>query len=394
MTKPRVKVVVWDSIGNTLLGVRPWASWEPAHRDQLLREDPGGEARAPSFAQLFAGYDVDLIWFNSVDSPYAAFTGLAADYAGSLRFGATADAVAAELHDADFLVLHKERLPADALRGAGRLRLVQHLGLDHRGVPMDAARELGVPVAATPLVNYITVAEHVWAFILNWAKRLPALREHMRAGAHVEAWHLFPDLKYLGDLTLGILGMGEIARPIARAAQAFDMPTVYWDIERNPELEAAYGMTFVGWDEIFRRADVLTVQLALNERTEGIVGAREIGLMRPTALFVNTARGKLVDQPALVAAVAEGRLGAIALDVFDEEPLPPDDPLLALHDREGERVTLTPHCAWQSPWTWVRDSREIWDNVLRSLRGEPIRHRVDDAASNEHLTSERTGRQP
>jgi phosphoglycerate dehydrogenase-like enzyme len=387
MTKPRVKVVVWDSIGNTLLGVRPWASWEDAHRDQLLREDPDGEVRAASFAQLFDDYDVDLIWFNSVDSPYAVFTGLAEDYAPNLRVGATAEAVAAELHDADFLVLHKERLPADALRHASRLRLVQHLGLDHRGVPMDAARELGVPVAATPLVNYITVAEHVWAFILSWAKRLPALREHMGARAYAgEAWHLFPDLKYLGDLTLGILGMGEIARPIARAARAFDMPTIYWDIERRPELEAAYGMEYVEWDMIFRRADVLTVQLALNEATEGIVGAREIGLMRPTALFINTARGKLVDQPALVAAVAEGRLGAIALDVFAEEPLPPDDPLLDLHDREGGRVTLTPHCAWQSPWTWVRDSQEIWLNVLRSLNGEPIRHRVDDASRRGHRT--------
>ena len=386
MTKPRVKVVVWDSIGNTLLGVRPWASWEDAHRAQLLREDPDGEARAASFAQLFAGYDVNLIWFNSVDSPYAVFTGLAEDYAPNLRVGATAAAVAAELHDADFLVLHKERLPADALSRAERLRLVQHLGLDHHGVPMDVAREMGVPVAATPLVNYITVAEHVWAFILSWAKQLPALREHMRARAHAGTWHLFPDLKYLGDLTIGILGMGEIARPIARAARAFDMPTIYWDIERRPELEAAYGMEYVAWDEIFRRADVLTVQLALNEQTAGIVGAREIGLMKPTALFINTARGKLVDQPALVEAVAARRLGAIALDVFADEPLPPDDPLLALHDREGGRVTLTPHCAWQSPWTWVRDSQEIWLNVLRFLKGEPIRHRVDDASRSEHRT--------
>jgi phosphoglycerate dehydrogenase-like enzyme len=376
MAKQPVKIVVWDSIGNTLLGVRPWSSWEPIQVEHFLREDPAGEQHAPSFRQLFADYDVDLIWFNSAEGPYAPFGQLYADYEGSLRFTQSVDEIAREIVDADELVIHKERLPADALRGATRLKLVQHLGQDYRGVPMDAARELGVPVAATPLINYITVAEHVWALILNRLKRLPAIREHMRARVYAETWGLFPDTKYLGDVTLGLLGMGEIARPVARVARAFDMPTIYWDVERFPDLEAKYGLRFVEWDEIFRRADVLTVQLALNDKTRGIIGAREIGLMKPTALFVNTARGKLVDQAALTGAVAEGRLGAVALDVYAEEPLPYDDPLLALHDQPGDRVTLTPHCAWQSPWTWVRDSRELWDNVLRSLRGEPIHHLV------------------
>jgi len=207
-------------------------------------------------------------------------------------------------------------------------------------------------------------------------KRLPALREHMRARAYAETWGLFPNVRYAGDVTLGILGMGEIARPIARYAQAFEMPAIYWDIERFPDLERKYGVRYVEWDEIFRTSDILTVQLALNDKTQGIIGAREIGLMKPTALFINTARGKLVDQPALTSAVAGGRIGGIALDVYAEEPLPYDDPLLELHDQPGDRVTLTPHCAWQSPWTWVRDSQEIWFNVLRSLNGEPIRHLV------------------
>lgn len=376
MAGERIKIVVWDSIGNTLLGVRPWSSWDEKTLAHLLREDPAGPERARSFRDLFTGHDVDLIWFNSADAPYAPFGQLYADYEGSLRFTRSVDQIAAELPDADFLVLHKERLPADALRTARKLKLIQHLGQDYRGVPMEAARELGVPVAATPLVNYVTVAEHVWAFVLTWLKRLPALREHMRARAYADTWGLFPDLKYLGDVTLGILGMGEIARPIARYAQAFEMPAIYWDIERFPEIEERYGVRFVEWDEIFGQSDVLTVQLALNDKTRGIIGAREIGLMKPTALFVNTARGKLVDQPALTRAVADGRIGGVALDIYAEEPLPYDDPLLDLHDQPGGRVTLTPHCAWQSPWTWVRDSQEIWFNVLRSLRGEPIRHLV------------------
>ena len=170
--------------------------------------------------------------------------------------------------------------------------------------------------------------------------------------------------------------MGEIARPVARAAHAFGMPVRYWDIQRFPELETAYTMRLTEWEELFATADVLSVQLALKPETEGIIGARELGLMKPTALFINTARGKLVDQAALTNALVARRIGAVALDVFAEEPLPVDDPLLTLHDRAeaGERVTLTPHNAWQSPWTWVRDSQELWLNVRRSLRGEPVHH--------------------
>src|SRR5262249_12837634 len=145
---------------------------------------------------------------------------------------------------------------------------------------------------------------------------------------------------------------------------------------RFPDLESAYAMNYVPWDELFAMSDVVSVHLTLNSQTEGSIGAREIGLMKPTALFINTARGKLVDQIALTEALAAGRMGAVALDVFTEEPLPVDDPLLRLHDGGDERVTLTPHNAWQSPWTWVRDSQELWLNVRRALRGEPVHHLV------------------
>lgn len=378
MSGERVKIVVWDSIGNTLLGVRPWESWDAHIRETLLRENPSAETVALPLREILAGYDVDLTWFNSADAPYAPFGQLYADYGESLRFTHSMDEIADAVEDADFLVVHKERLPAEVLERAKKLRLVQHLGQDYRGVPLDVARARGIPVAATPLINYITVAEQVWAYILNWAKRLPSLRTHMARRAYVDSWHGFPDTKYLGDLTLGLLGMGEIARPVARVAHAFGMPVRYWDIERFPDLETAYGMVFTEWDELFETVDIISVQLALKPETEGIIGVREIGLMKPTALFINTARGKLVDQPALTDALAAGHIGAVALDVFAEEPLPVDDPLLSLQDDvdADERVTLTPHSAWQSPWTWVRDSQELWLNVCRSLRGEPLDHLV------------------
>lgn len=376
VTTPRIKIIVWDSIGNTLLGVRPWDSWEPHIKEEMLRERPDAATAAASFHQILADYDIDLIWFNSADAPYAPFGQLYADYDGALRFTRDVEEIGREVEDADFLVLHKETLPAEYVERATKLKLIQHLGQDYRGVPMDAARAKGIPVAATPLVNYITVAEQVWAYILNWAKRLPALREHMAARRYAATWSLFPHTHYLGDLTLGLLGLGEIARPIARAAQAFEMPTIYWDIRRFPDLEERYGVRYVEWDELFQTADVVSTQLALNDQTHGIIGAREFAQMKPRALFINTARGKLVDQSALTAAIAGDKIGAVALDVYAEEPLPYDDQLLVLHDGADERITLTPHNAWQNPWTWVRDSQELWFNVLRFLRNEPMRHLV------------------
>lgn len=163
----RIKIVVWDSIGNTLLGVRPWASWDPGVRAALLAEHPDGEAVALPLAALLGDASFDLTWFNSADEPYAPFGQLYADYTDSLQFTRSVDEIVAAVVEADYLVLHKETLPPAAIERAHRLRLIQHLGENVRGVPVAAARQRGIPVAATPLVNYITVAEQVWAYILN-----------------------------------------------------------------------------------------------------------------------------------------------------------------------------------------------------------------------------------
>jgi D-3-phosphoglycerate dehydrogenase len=382
----RVKIVVWDHIGNTLLGVRPWSSWAPSIQRWMLAEDPEAEAHAPSFDQLFADYDVDLQWFLGEMSGPGIFGTLVEDFAPAVRELTDAEQLMPAIADADYVVIHKQALPAAAVLGAERLRLLQHLGQDYRGVPMAAARERGIPVAATPLVNYIAVAEHVWALILNHLKRLPVLRQHIASKSYGADWSAVPHIGLARDSTLGLAGFGEIARPIARIAKAFDMPVLYWDIVRFPELEEQYGVTFVEWDELFRRSDILSVQLALNDQTAGIIGAREIDMMPPHALFINTARGKLVDQVALTTALEAGRLGGAALDVFFEEPLPHDDPLHALHENLDANVTLTPHIGWQSPWTWVRDSHEIWNNVLRSLRGEPIHYLVSETSSGSRST--------
>ena len=349
----QLNIVVWDAVGNTMTGVRPWEKWLPDYREHMLAEDPDARAHAPSFAEIFADYDVSLHMVNSLDE------------------------LSQHIEEADFVVIHKNSVPYEVMRRARKARLIQHLGLDYRGIPMDAARELGVPVAATPLVNYLAVAEHAWALILNHLKSMPTQREFMRRRAYTgRQWGPPQGVKMVRDQTLGLVGFGEIARPMARIARAFGMRVIYWDGIRFEHLEQQYEVTYVPWEELFRTADVISTHLPINERTEGIIGAREIGWMKPNALFVNTARGKLVDQAALTEALRERRIGGAGLDVFDPEPLPADDPLHALAEDLSYHVTITPHSAWQGPWTWIRDSQEIWFNVLRCLRGEPIHYLV------------------
>ncbi len=368
-----IKIVVWDNIGNVLLGVRPWEEWSPRILERLRREQPEAAARAPSFAEIFRDYEIELTWLYDPVKSQLGFRELFALNGAILRDATEPATVAATIREAEFLILHKETVAPDVLRAATGLRLIQHLGQDIRGVPLDVAREMGVPVAAVPLTNYLVVAEQAWAMILGQLKRLPQQRAQMAARAYTNSWGYAPGLRYVADLSLGLLGLGEIARPLARYARAFDMRVRYWDRVRFPELEAEYGIEWVEWDELFRASDVLSVQLALNPQTEGIIGVREIGLLKPDVLFVNTARGKLVDQAALTAALRERRIGGAALEVFAEEPLPTDDPLLDLHVDPSYNVTLTPHSSSIAPWTWFRDSQAVWYNVLRSLRGEQVK---------------------
>ncbi len=349
----RIKIVVWDKVGNVMWGVRPWDEWSLRAQGFLMMEDADARTHAPSFAELFKDYNVHLRHVDTVEE------------------------LATEIDDADFLVVHKNSVPPEVLRRGERLRLIQHLGWDYRGIPIPTAQEMSVPVAATPLVNYLAVAEHGWALMLSLLKRLPSQQRYMEERTYlVEGWGIVPGVRLVRGLTLGLLGFGEIARPLAQMAQAFGMECIYWDIVRFPELEDSYKVRFVEWEEIFSQSDVLSVQLALNEQTEGIIGSHEFGLMKRDALFINTARGKLVDHYALVEALRWHRIGGAGIDAFGVEPLPADDPLHDLHMDPRYNVILTPHTAWQGHWTHIHDSLEIWYNVLHVLRGEPVQHLV------------------
>src|SRR5690606_11326338 len=150
-----------------------------------------------------------------------------------LRHVESAAELASEISDADFLVVHKNDVPPEVLRQGKKLRLIQHLGWDHRGIPVQTAKEMSVPVAATPLVNDLAVRELAWALMLSLLKRLPAQARYMDDRAYLpEGWGMVPGVRLVRGLTLGLVGFGEIARPLARMADVFGMECLYWDITR------------------------------------------------------------------------------------------------------------------------------------------------------------------
>lgn len=372
-----VKIVVWDNIGNTLLGMRGWDAWPENTQHHLLTEDPDARDRIVTIDEVLAETPHEIVWIHDPVKSQRGFHALFTEFGARLVDSNEPGAIARELADADYFILHKENLAADDLAGATNLKLIQHLGQDYRGVPLDQARVMGIPVAATPLVNYSAVAEHVWALILADLKRLPDQRDYMTSRDYTKEWGAYhPGVQIVSDLTLGLLGLGEIARPVAAVAKAFGMRTVYWDIRQFPELEASVGVEYVEWEDVFRQSDVLSVHLALNEQTEGIIGTDAFALMKPSSLFINTARGKLVDQDALLHALDTWEIRAVGLDVYADEPVPTDSPLHTYHEAPSHRAILTPHSAAQGPWTWVRDSQELWFNIQRSLKNEPIKHIV------------------
>lgn len=350
-------IVVWEEYNYVLLGVQIRREYAAELDKRLPPNDPARiewAKSAPLFEELFADYETNLISVKSLEE---------------------LDSV---IEDCDYLVIHKQRLTPEVLRKGKKIKLLQHMGEDYRGVPMETAREMGIPVCATPLINYIAVAEHAWMLLLNHYKQMHEQRRQIEQRLYVErGWGAtVPNVRIVQDYTLGLLGFGEIARPMANYAHAFEMKCIYWDKVRFPELEEKYHVQYVEWEELFRQSDVLSVHIPIMPATLKIIGAREFGWMKQDAFFINTARGKLVDQVALVDALKNHRLGGAGLDVMYEEPLPIDDPLHELNEDPSYNVTLTSHSAWQGHWTHVRDSLNIWLNVYRHLRGEPLQYQV------------------
>jgi phosphoglycerate dehydrogenase-like enzyme len=262
----------------------------------------------------------------------------------------TAEFYSAAGEAAYFLGLAR-RMGSDFFRAAPRLRLVQLLSAGYDQVDVEAARKAGVPVANNGGANAIAVAEHTILLILAVMKRLVALHNNVVAGRWLAAGSAGPVHEAAGGI-LGIVGLGNIGKKVARRGAALDMRIVYHDIARLTEAEEdALGVRYAGLDELLRQANVVSLHVPLDASTRHLIGARELALMRPDAILINTCRGPVVDEAALHAALVSGRLAGAGLDVMVDEPPPVDHPLFALTN-----VTFTPHSAgpawdnWAARW--------------------------------------------
>ena len=273
------------------------------------------------------------------------------------------DDVVAALAGFDVVVAMRERtrFSADVLRRLPDLRLLVSTGQRNAAIDVAAANEQGVVVSGTGYIPHPT-AEHTWALILAAARNIPAEERAVRDGR----WQHTVGTALRGK-TLGLLGLGRLGAAVAGIGTAFGMRPIAWSQNLTEERAAEHGVRAVSRDELLRTADVLSIHLVLSKRTRGLLGADELALMKPGALLVNTSRGPIVDESALLDVVTEGRIRA-ALDVYDTEPLPVDHPL-----RQAPNTVLTPHIGYVADDVYEIFFQDAVEDIAAFAAGEPIR---------------------
>ena len=279
--------------------------------------------------------------------------------------GASKDEQTVLVHDADFLMVYGAPLHDDVLRAAGNARLVQLLaaGYDRMNLRLMAALE--VPCANNGGANSRAVADHAVMLMLALYRQQmhtdPATREG-RWSAPITGTNTFE----MADKLVGVLGLGNIGRRVARRVQGFEARVQYSDVYPiDPEEERELDVTRVSLDELFRTSDILTCHTPLTPQTRHIVNRERLALMKPTSVLINTSRGPVVDESALIDALQEGKIAGAGLDVFEQEPVEPDNPLLKM-----DNVVVTPHVAGTTWDTWFRRASFAYENMERVWDGE------------------------
>ena len=279
------------------------------------------------------------------------------------------------LADCEVAIVAAYPFRRDLIDAAPRLRLVHHQGVGYHDT-LDAAalRARGISIALTPEGTTVGVAEHTVLLLLAVLKRLPFADAELRQGRfHINA--LRPVSRELAGMSIGYLGMGRIAQAAAERLRAFGTTGIYHDpnVGLPTERASALGVRAASFDELLGSADVVSLHLPLTPSTRHLIGRETIARMRPGAFLINTARGGLVDEAALVEALVTGRLAGAGLDVFETEPLPAGHPLARLPN-----VVLTPHISAGTRDALATKIRAIFDNIERFYSGEPLLNEVLD----------------
>jgi phosphoglycerate dehydrogenase-like enzyme len=276
----------------------------------------------------------------------------------------SADNVVDALAEFDVLVAMRERtrFPADVLSRLDRLKLLVSTGPVNPAIDVKAARESDIVVCGTRYFSYPT-AELTWALILAATRNLPAQIQSMRAGG----WQVGLGRSLQGG-TLGIVGLGNVGRQVATFAHAFSMNIIAWSPNLKSEVADEFKVKAVSKEQLFTDSDVVTIHLVLSEKSRALIGAPELALMKSTAILVNTSRGPIVDEGALVDALRNRAIALAALDVFDVEPLPNDHPLRSL-----DNALLTPHVGYVSEQLYRVFYQDAVEDISAFISGSPMR---------------------
>jgi len=261
--------------------------------------------------------------------------------------------------DADALIVRsRTKVTREIIESAGNLKVIGRQGVGLDNIDVEAAKERGIAVVNTPEALTESVVELALGLMLSLARDIPRADRGMKEGAWLKG--KLRQLELSGK-TLGILGLGKIGTRLAEICRSLGMPVIYWSRNRKPEIEEKVGLVYVSFDELFRKADILSIHLALTPETKGIVGERELSLMKPSALLINTARGAVVDEEALYKALRDGKLAGAGFDVFAQEPY--SGKLCELPN-----VVLTPHVGSDTREAQLRSGTSLAEKIMVELR--------------------------
>ena len=273
-------------------------------------------------------------------------------------------AVAEALKGFDVIVGMRERtpFPKSLIDALPDLKLLVTTGMRNLSFDMDAARARGVVVSGTAMLGY-PASEHAVALILALFKKISVEDRAMPEGG----WQAAVS-EGMNGKTLGLLGLGKLGAKVARGCLALDMNVVAWSQNLTGERCQEVGVGYVDKDTLFRDSDAISIHLVLGDRTRGLVGAKEFALMKPTAYLINTSRGPIIDEAALIDALGDGTIAGAGIDVYDVEPLPPDHPLRSL-----DNAILTGHTGYVVKELYAVAYGEAVEDIQAWMKGEPIR---------------------
>jgi phosphoglycerate dehydrogenase-like enzyme len=312
-----MRAAILDDYSNVALGVADWKSLAPGVTAESFREHLGG---ADEVAKRLKGFDIVVAMRERTPFPRAVL----------------------------------EKLPD--------LKLLITSGMRNASIDLEAASERGIQVCGTEMLGFPT-AELTWGLVISLFRGIAFEDRKMRQGA----WQVALGRTLKGK-TLGLLGLGKLGSQVAGYGKVFGMECIAWSANLTAERAAAAGATRVEKDELFRRADLVSIHLVLGDRTRGLVGAREFGLMKPTAYLVNTSRGPIVEEAALIDALRAKRIAGAAIDVYDREPLPKDHALRTL-----DNILVTPHIGYVTEEAYQLAYGNAIENIRAFLAGAPLR---------------------